>query len=105
MNLPKVVVSNKTSADFIGDMIVAFVSLDKKDKFVCDDTIRLILKKFKDTADFKGKGEDQLLLYAPFASDKELLKAIDYYFWVWIKKVEKKKTLPSMKNCVLLAVT
>jgi len=75
MNLPKVVVSNKTSADFTGDMIVAFVSLDKKDNFVCDDIIRLILKQFKDTADFKGKSEDQLLLYAPFTSGKELFKS------------------------------
>lgn len=74
MNLPKVVVSNKTSSNFTGDMIVAFVGLDKKDKFVCDDTIRLILKQFKGASDFKGKSEDQLLLYAPFVSGKELFK-------------------------------
>jgi leucyl aminopeptidase len=75
MNLPKAVVSNKISSDFTGDMIVAFVSQDKKDKYVCEDAIRLILKQFKDTSDFKGESDDQLLLYAPFLSGKELFKA------------------------------
>ncbi|MFT5730531.1 MAG: leucyl aminopeptidase [Desulforhopalus sp.] len=74
MNLPKAVVSNKISAEFTGDMLVGFVSLDKKDKLICDDTLSLILKQFKDTSDFKGKSEEQLLLYAPFVSGKEQFK-------------------------------
>ena len=75
MNLPKIVVSNKTSSAFTGDMIVAFVALDKKEKFVCDDNIHLVLKQFIDTSDFKGKTEEQLLLYSPFFSGKKFLQA------------------------------
>ena len=75
MNLPKIVVSNKTSSEFTGDMIVAFVSLDKKEKFVCDENIRLVLKQFMNTSDFNGKSEEQLLLYSPFFSGKKFLQA------------------------------
>lgn len=91
MNLPKVIVSNKSASDFTGDMIVAFVSLDKKEKFVCNDTIRPILKQFKDTSDFKGKSEEQLLLYAPFMTGEEQLKAQRLFLLGLDKKSGKEK--------------
>ncbi|MFT5698118.1 MAG: leucyl aminopeptidase [Desulforhopalus sp.] len=74
MNLPKIVVSNKKSSEFIGDMVVAFVSLDKKEKFICDDAVTHIVKQFTETADFKAKSDEQVLLYAPFSSEKKSLQ-------------------------------
>ena len=74
MNLPKIVVSNKKSSEFTGDMMVAFVRLDKKEKFICDDFVQLILKKMGDFDDFNGEKETQLLLYAPFVPGKQTLQ-------------------------------
>lgn len=74
MNIPKIVVSNKKFSDFKGEMLVAFVSLDKKKKFVCEETIGLILKHFMDIADFKAKSDEQLLLYAPYIAGKTTLQ-------------------------------
>lgn len=91
MNLPKIIVSNKKSSEFTGDMIVAFIALDKKEKFICDDTVRLILKQFKDTADFKGKSEEQLLLYSPFLSEKKVLQAKRLLLAGLGKQIEKLK--------------
>ena len=75
MNIPKIVVSNKKASEFKGDMLVAFVSVNKKKKFVCEETVDLILKQFVDAADFKAKSEEQLLLYAPYIAEKSSIQS------------------------------
>jgi leucyl aminopeptidase len=75
MNVPKIVVFGKKVSEFKGDLLVAFVGVDKKNKFICDDFIATVLKQFTGQADFKAKNDEQLLLYTPFSQDKAFLKA------------------------------
>ena len=75
MNVPKIVVFGKNVSEFKGDLLVALVGADKKNKFICDDYVATLLKQFAGQADFEAKNDEQLLLYAPFSQDKDFLKA------------------------------
>lgn len=75
MNLAHIVVSNKKPEEFKGDLLAAFVCADKKGKFICEDTVGLILKQITDSVSFDAKNGEQVLLYPPFAIETNLLRS------------------------------
>ncbi|BHH83280.1 leucyl aminopeptidase [Desulforhopalus sp. 52FAK] len=74
MKLPKFVVSNRSVDGFKGDMVVAFVSLGKKDNFVLNTELSSTVQQYLGGTDFAAKKEEQILLYAPFVTGKKVLQ-------------------------------